>query len=82
MRIKALNKTQLAILIGCYSESKSKIKHKSWADQWDNSSELLSQLRLTRESFKKIKLFTREQTLILIDHFKITQDELQEVTNY
>lgn len=82
MTIKALNKTQLAILIGCYSPKHNKINHYTWKKQWDNSPELLAELNLTREQFKSVKLFDRTQTKTLINHFQIEDHELQEVINY
>ncbi len=74
---RRISKYDLAVLYGLtlFSEDAKKIDGKALEKGWFTD-EVLDSLSLSREEYKKIKIFTFPQTLKIIELFAIDKEDL------
>jgi len=79
MCTRSLSKKELAILFDCYSPSTGKVDHRKFRRKFMTNKVVKQVLGLSLDEYRRIKVFSFEQTSKLITYFKIEKNELQEL---
>lgn len=76
-KLRRISKQQLCILFNCYN-GKQETDTKKLQRKYLTNDFIKNHLKITKPQYNKIKEFSIKQTKMIIKHFEITSEELQQ----